>query len=124
MPKADQTHTMTATEPSPRRAMPTPYFAKYAIRLAKTDAAAAAFMDEVRATAAYLSEHHGYSLASFVECTGLHKNSLLKLKDPAWIPEPETLWHLDQLIVRAAAKRRGDTFPNETLKRGRPRSAA
>jgi hypothetical protein len=116
MPKADETH----TAPLSSRAMPTPFYVKYGARLAKAEAAAAVLLNEVRAAAAYLREQHGYSLSGFVICTGLHKNSLLKLADPTWVPEPETLWDLDQLIIRAAAKRRGEIFEGETIKRGRP----
>jgi hypothetical protein len=104
------------------RAMPTPYFARYAVRLAEAEAEASAFMTEVRAAETYLRTQCGYSLNSFAECTGVHRNSLLRLKDPAWLPEPDTLWRLDQVIVRAGAKRRGETFPGETIKRGRPRN--
>ena len=116
MPKADETHTPPLTP----RAMPTPFYAKYGARLAKADAAATVLLNEVRAAATYLREQHGYSVSRFVMCTGLHKNSLLKLADPTWVPEPETLWDLDQLIIRAAAKRRGEIFEGETIKRGRP----
>ena len=42
----------------------------------------------------------------------------MRLSNPIWIPRPETLGILDKLIVRAAAKRRGEAFPGETIKRG------
>lgn len=82
----------------------------------------AELMDEIRASATYLRKHHGYSFTSLAECTGLHKNSLLRLKNPAWAPDPATLRKLDKLIIRAAAKRHGETFPGETIKRGRPKA--
>jgi hypothetical protein len=116
MPMADYTGPAIPTS----RDMPSHWFVKYAARLARVDEAAVAFMEAVRAAEAFLREEHGYTLSSFAGCTGLHRNSMLKLKDQEWMPEPETMWRLDGLITRAAAKRRGEVFPGETLKRGRP----
>jgi len=107
----------------PRNSLPSSFGAKYVAKLAQAEAAAAGLMDQIRLAEAYLREDHGYTLKSFANCTGLHRNSLIKLKDRAWIPEPETLWLLDRIVVRAAAKRRGETFPGETIKRGRPKRA-
>jgi transcriptional regulator with XRE-family HTH domain len=75
-------------------------------------------MSEVRAAARYLAKHHGYSLTSLARATGLHRNSLLRLPDKSWTPKSETLRRLEKLIVRAEAKRRGEMFQGETLKRG------
>jgi hypothetical protein len=122
MPKADQPNTMEAATPASYGPKQTAHYAVVAATRAGFDATAAAFMKEVRAAAAYLKEYHGYSLTVFAEVTGLHKNSLMRLSDPTWIPKSETLENLDKLIVRADAKRRGEIFPGETIKRGRPRS--
>ena len=82
---------------------------------------AAALTSEVRAAARYLTRHHGYSLTTFASVTGLHKNSLLRLRDKSWTPKPETLRRPEKLVIRAEAKRRGETFHGETIKRGRQR---
>lgn len=122
MPKADQPHTMPiATSPS-RHARPSPQYVELAAKLADANAAAAAFVETARASAKYLRKHHGYSLASFAACTRLHKNSLMRIAEPEWVPKPDTLRKLDTLIIRAEAKRRGEMFPGETIKRGRPNS--
>jgi hypothetical protein len=120
MPKADQPNTMEAAAPPSYGPRQTAHYAVVAATLAGFEATTAAFMSEVRAAATYLRECHAYSLTVFAAVTGLHKNSLMRLSDLAWMPEPETLQLLDQLIVRAEAKRRGDSFPGETIKRGRP----
>ena len=121
MPKADQSNTTTAVgllSSGPRQSR---YYTAIATTSAALDAAAVVFMHEVRAATAYLKEHHDYSLAVLAEVTGLHKNSVMRLPDLTWIPKPKTFPRLDRLIVRAEAKRRGETFPGETLQRGRPR---
>ena len=121
-PQADQSNTIvSARSPSCGRRQ-SAYYTVVAATSAALDAAATAFMGEVRAAATYLKELHDYSLAVFAELTGLHKNSILRLSDTEWIPKPGTLQLLDRLIVRAEAKRRGETFPGETIKRGRPRN--
>src|SRR5580704_5839417 len=91
------------------------HYTDYAVKLAAANAAAASLMREVRAVAAYLQEDHGYSLTSFEAVTGLHKNSLMRLMDPIWVPKPPTLQKLDKLIARAEAKRRGEIFRGETI---------
>jgi hypothetical protein len=58
----------------------TPYAVLTAV-FAASDVASTLFLDEVRAAAAYLRKHHGYSMTSFSACTGLHKNSLIRLMD-------------------------------------------
>jgi hypothetical protein len=124
MPKADQSNTMEAATTPSCSPIQTAYYTVVAAMQAAFDATAVAFMDEVRASATYLIEHHDYSLTSFSDCTGLHKNSLMRLKnDLTWMPKPETVQQLDKLIVRAEAKRRGEIFPGETIKRGRPGKA-
>jgi len=122
MPKADQPDTMDAAIPPSYGPRQTAHYAVVAATLAGFDATAAAFMDEVRAAATYLKECHDYSLTVFAAVTGLHKNSVMRLSDPRWMPAPETFQLLDRLIVRAEAKRRGETFLGEMLKRGRPRN--
>jgi hypothetical protein len=121
MPQADQSNTTVPARMTSYRPRQSAYYSVIATTSAALDAAATAFMDEVHEAATYLKELHDYSLAVFAEVTGLHKNSILRLSDPMWIPNPETLQQLDRLIVRAEAKRRGETFPGETIKRGRPR---
>jgi hypothetical protein len=123
MPKADQPNTMTAATPPSYGPRQTPYYGVVTATLAGFNATVAAFMDEVRAAATYLRDCHDYSLTVFAAVTGLHKNSVIRLSDPTWMPAPETLQLLDRLIVRAEAKRRGEVFPGETIKRGRPRNA-
>jgi hypothetical protein len=122
MPKADQVDTTEAAAAPGYSLRQTAHYAVVAATLASFEATTAAFMDEVRAAATYLKECHDYSLAVFATVTGLHKNSVMRWSDPTWTPEPDTLQLLDKLIVRAEAKRRGETFPGETIKRGRPKS--
>ena len=125
MPRAGQLNTMEAATAPSYGPEQTAYYTVVAAMQAAFDATAVAFMDEVRAAATYLIEHHDYSLTSFADCTGLHKNSLMRLNDDlTWMPKPGTLQRLDKLIVRAEAKRRGEIFPGETIKRGRPSKAA
>jgi hypothetical protein len=83
------------------KAVRSQHYTDYAAKLAAANAAAAVLMREVRAVAAYLQEDHGYSLTSFEAVTGLHKNSLMRLMDPTWVPKPPTLQKLDRLIARA-----------------------
>lgn len=80
-------------------------------------------LTRIRNAAAYLKETHGYALALFAQITGLHKNSVMKLKDLTWVPNAETLEKLEKLVEREAAKRGGRLFPGENVKRGRPPAA-
>ena len=121
MPQADRSHTIGAVASRSDAGGSSKAYADYAARLADTNAAAVALMSRIREAADYLRRCHGYSLASFRSCTGLHKNSLLRVPDRKWVPKPATLQRLDRLIVRAAAKQRGEIFRGETIKRGRPR---
>lgn len=123
MPKANHPNTTKAAPLLSHGPRQTPYYAVVAASLAGSNATAAAFMAEVRAAAMYLRDCHDYSLTVFAAVTGLHKNSVIRLSDPTWIPTQETLQLLDRLIGRAEAKRRGEIFPGETIKRGRPRNA-
>jgi len=123
MPQADEPHTIPAGAASPQCTDAITQFGIFAAKFAEANACAAALMGDVREAATYLNKHHGYSLTNLARCTGLHKNSLMKLKDPSWVPEPSTLQKLDLLIIRADSKRRGETFPDEAIKRGRPSSA-
>lgn len=99
-------------------------FAELASSMATTQALANALMNEIRDAHRYLTETHHYSLTVLASITGLHKNSLMRLSDEAWVPKPETLERLERLRLRAEAKRRGQVFPGETIKRGRPVVAA
>jgi hypothetical protein len=99
-------------------------FADLASSIATTEALATALMDEIRDSAKYLTENHRYSLTVLASITGLHKNSVMRLADRSWLPKPETLERLERLIKRAEAKRSGQIFPGETIKRGRPVEAA
>jgi len=123
MPQANEPHTIPGGAASSQCTDPITQFGIFAARLAEANACAAALMDGVRGAATYLNKHHGYSLTNLARCSGLHKNSLMKLKDPSWVPEPTTLQKLHLLIVRADAKRRGETFPDEAIRRGRPSTA-
>jgi hypothetical protein len=120
MPKADQPYSTPAHRSVSRPTEQSPQYAEFAAKLADANAAATALMSNVRAAARYLNRHHGYSLTVFASVTGLHKNSLIRLPDSAWMPKPETLRRLEKLVVRAEAKRRGETFRGESIKRGRP----
>lgn len=77
---------------------------------------------QVRAAVAYLRAEHGYSLKGFADdrLTGLHKNSILRLKDPKWIPNPGTLQKLTVLIEEAEIKRAGGEGRVPMTPRGRP----
>ncbi len=121
MPKADQTNIMPAAPPSRCGPKQSAYYVAVAATQAASGTATAAFMDEVRSAARYLSELHKYTVKILAAVTGLHKNSLLRLTDLTWVPQPETLQQLDMLIVRAEAKRCGEIFPGETAERGPPR---
>jgi hypothetical protein len=107
MPKADQPNITVADAPLAPHAKPSAEYANYATKLADANASAADLMRDIRAAATYLNKLHGYSLMVFAHMTGLHKNSVMRLSDPTWMPKPETLQQLDKLIVRAEAKRRG-----------------
>jgi hypothetical protein len=120
MPKPDRQHSTQATSHPSRRAALGPRYAEFAVKYAELNALAAALTAEVRAAAKYLSRHHGYSLTILAGVTGLHKNSLLRLWDKSWMPKPETLRRLEKLVIRAEAKRHGETFHGEQIKRGRP----
>ncbi len=69
-----------------------------------------ALLDEIRRAAAYLRSWHGYTLWKMQEVTGLHKNSLLRLRDRDWMPKPETMVALARLVERAQAHRKGKKF--------------
>lgn len=77
---------------------------------------------QVRAAVDYLRAEHGYSLKGFADerLTGLHKNSILRLKDPGWIPNPGTLQKLTVLIEEAEIKRAGGEGRVPMTPRGRP----
>lgn len=77
---------------------------------------------QIRAAVDYLRATHGYSLKGFADqrLTGLHKNSILRLKDPDWIPNPGTLERLTVLIEEAEIKRAGGEGRVPTIPRGRP----
>jgi hypothetical protein len=69
-----------------------------------------ALLSEIRRAAIYLRNRQGYALWKLQLVTGLHKNSLLRLHDPDWLPKPETMVSLAKLVERAQAHRRGETF--------------
>ena len=121
MPKADPSNTTVAGSLPSSGPRQSAYYTVVATTSAALDAAGVLFMHEVRLATAYLKEHHDYSLAVLAKVTGLHKNSVMRLPDLMWKPKLKTFPRLDRLIVRAEAKRRGETFPGETLQRGRPR---
>jgi hypothetical protein len=79
-------------------------------------------LSQIRAAVDYLRAEHGYSLKGFADprLTGLHKNSILRLKDPDWIPNPGTLEKLTVLIEEAEIKRGGGEGRVPTIPRGRP----
>jgi hypothetical protein len=121
MPQADRSHTTALSVSRAPPGTPSAHYVEYAAKLATANAAAGALMGEIRDAARYLKMYHSYSLKSFEDCTRLHRNSLLRMMDPTWMPKPATLRKLDKLVVRAEEKQRGEIFPGETVKRGRPR---
>jgi hypothetical protein len=100
--------------------MSTAQYAEFARSLEATQAQAKALMVQVRDAAAYLVKHHRYSLTVIAQVADLHKNSILRLNDPTWFPKPDTLLKLEKIIERASAKRFGETFDGENIKRGPP----
>ena len=120
MPKASRQYTTSDPRPRWRPGTYSAYYEEYAAKFAAVSEAVAVLMREIRASAEYLRKYHGYSLSSFTTCTGLHKNSLLRLEDHTWVPKASSLDRLDRLIIRAEAKRRGRVFAGEVIKRGRP----
>jgi hypothetical protein len=100
--------------------MATPVYTDFRRQLAEAEATAALLMKRVRDAVAYLTREHRYSLTVLASVTTLHKNSVMRLKDSSWVPRPETLELLERLVDRAEAKRRGETFKDEHIRRGRP----
>lgn len=77
-------------------------------------------LTDIRSAASYLRTEHQYSLPTLAQLAGLHKNSIMKIDDPDWKPNGDTITKLEVLIDRAAAKKAGETFANEQRRRGRP----
>lgn len=113
--------------------MNTVHYADVAAQLRKAKENDAALLRQVRLAVEYLRTEHGYSLKTFagkdkngnpIGLTGLHKNSILRLKDPSWIPNPKTLEALTELIREAEILRKGGNGRVKVTKRGRPPAAA
>lgn len=104
--------------------MPTVRYADVAAHLVNAEISATALMREIRSAARYLGQYHGYSLTNFAQLTEMHKNSLMRLKDPTWVPKTASLERLERLITEAETLRGGHPGVQQPLPRGRPRKMA
>lgn len=94
-------------------------YSTIAKQLERAKAQSTSLLANVRTAAKYLSQKHGYSLECFSTVTHLHRNTVMKLSDTTWQPNPETLELLEELIVEAGLKRAGKPGRATPAKRGR-----
>jgi hypothetical protein len=72
-------------------------------------------MGRIRAAAARINGTN----ADFAAITGLHKNTIARLFDPAWMPRPETIALLEKILTYTPPS--GETQHPTKRRGGRPR---